>query len=71
MPQTITIDTKTANSLIEAILGLKFEVASLRQKISLSDDSYEESTCAAIEDLNNGKVVEFADINSAIKHLHK
>ena len=70
MTQLVTIDTKTANSLIEAILDLKSEVAFLRQKIAASGDSLEMSTNTALEDLKNGDVVEFADIDKAIKHLH-
>lgn len=70
MTQVITIDTKTANSLIEAILELKSEVSFLRQKIAPAGDSLEISTNTAINNLKNGDIVEFADIDKAIKYLH-
>lgn len=70
MNQAVVIDTKTANSLIEAILGLKSEVAFLSQKIMSSEDSFDVSTNMAIEDLKDGRVVEFTDIDKAIKYLH-
>ncbi len=70
MAQVITIDTKTANSLIEAILDLKSEVMFLRKKIASSKDSLEMSTNVAMENFKNGEIIEFTNIDKAIKYLH-
>lgn len=70
MAQVVTIDTKTAKSLIEVILDLKSEVELLRQKITSTKDSFEMSTGTALDELKKGDFFEFSDIDKAIKYLH-
>lgn len=69
MNQAVVIDTKTANSLIEAILDLKSEVKFLRKKL-VKTNSLEASTSVAIENLKRGEVTKFTNIDKALSFLH-
>ncbi len=74
MPQTVTIDKKTAESLIDAILSLKKEIALLRQSREAQYGSMEwwhKSTKQGLKDIENGDYEAFGNVEDLIKSLHE
>ena len=73
MAQVVTIDTKTAKTLIEVIRDLADEVSSLRETLEPpygSKEWWEWSERKADEDIKAGRVVSFDSVEEAIKWLN-